>query len=156
MKYRTRSWRRFDECVEDAREALERAGDVPVALVGFSMGGAVAVRVAGDPHVRAVLGVCPWLHDRLDVSSLAGKRLTVVHGSLDRALPGVPGVSPSLSRRGYERALAAGAHGDYVSVRGGLHGVALRGPRGLVPLPRAKTFGAVVLAELRRFSGSTT
>jgi pimeloyl-ACP methyl ester carboxylesterase len=156
VKYRTRSWRRFDECVEDAREALERVGDVPVALVGFSMGGAVAVRAAADPRVRTVLGVCPWLPDRLDVSPLAGKRLAVVHGSLDRALPGVPGVSPSLSRRGYERALAAGAHGDYVSLRGGLHGVALRGPRGLVPLPRARAYEAAVLAELRRFSASST
>lgn len=156
VKYRIRSWQRFEECVEDAREALERAGDVPVAVVGFSMGGAVAVRVAADPHVRTVLGVCPWLPDRLDVSTLAGKRLTVVHGSLDRALPGVPGVSPSLSRRGYERALAAGAHGDYVSLRGGLHGVALRSPRGLVPLPRARAYEAVLLAELRRFSAATT
>jgi hypothetical protein len=68
----------------------------------------------------------------------------------------VPGVSPSLSRRGYQRALAAGAHGDYVSVRGGVHGVALRSPRGLVPLPRARAYEAAVLSELRRFSGATT
>jgi pimeloyl-ACP methyl ester carboxylesterase len=156
VKYRIRSWRRFEECVEDAREALEHAGDVPVALVGFSMGGAVAVHIARDPHVRAVVGVCPWLPDRLDVSPLAGKRLTVVHGSLDRAVPGVPGVSPRLSRRGYERALAAGAKGDYVSVRGGLHALALRGPSGLVALPRARAYVSAVLTELRLFAASTT
>ena len=154
VKYRVRSWRRFEECVEDAREGLERVGRVPVALVGFSMGGAVATRVADDARVQAVVGVCPWLPDRLDVSPLAGKRLAVVHGSLDRALPGIPGVSPRLSRRGYERALAAGADGEYVSVRGGLHALALRGPSGLVAMPRAGRYVSAVLAELGRFAGS--
>jgi pimeloyl-ACP methyl ester carboxylesterase len=154
VKYRVRSWRRFEECVEDAREGLECAGDVPVALVGFSMGGAVATRVAGDPRVRAVVGVCPWLPDRLDVSPLAGKRLAVVHGSLDRGIPGVPGVSPAMSRRGYERAVAAGAHGDYLLVRGGLHALALRRRNGLVALPRAGRYVSAVHAELARFAGS--
>lgn len=154
VRYRFRSWRRFDECVEDAREALEHVGEVPVALVGFSMGGAVSVRVADDPRVDVVLGVCPWLPDRLDVSPLRGKRLAVVHGSLDRALPGVPGVSPALSRRGFERALGAGASGDYLTVRGGLHALALRPGRRLVPLPRASRYVAFVYEELARFAGS--
>jgi pimeloyl-ACP methyl ester carboxylesterase len=154
VKYRVRSWRRFEECVEDAREGLERVGGAPVALVGFSMGGAVATRVADDARVQAVVGVCPWLPDELDVSPLAGKRLAVVHGSLDRALPGIPGVSPKLSRRGYERALAVGANGEYVSVRGGLHALALRGPSGLVVMPRAGRYVAAVRAELERFAGS--
>jgi hypothetical protein len=76
----------------------------------------------------------------LDVSPLAGRRLTVVHGSLDRNLPFLPGVSPELSRRGFDRALAAGASGDYHLVRGGLHALAVRGPRGLVRLPQAAAY----------------
>jgi pimeloyl-ACP methyl ester carboxylesterase len=154
VKYRIRSWRRLDECVEDAREALERVGDVPVAILGFSMGGAVATRVAADPRVRRVVGVNPWLPDQLDVSPLAGKELQVVHGSLDRALPGIPGVSPGLSRRGYERALEAGARGEFATVRGGLHALALRSPAGLVPLPRASRYAAVVGRYLQAFAGS--
>jgi pimeloyl-ACP methyl ester carboxylesterase len=154
VKYRIRSWRRLDECVEDALEALEQVGDVPVAIVGFSMGGAVATRVAADPRVRMVVGVNPWLPDQLDVSPLAGKELQVVHGSLDRSLPGIPGVAPELSRRGYERALDAGARGDFITVRGGLHALALRSALGLVPLPRASQYALLVGRYLQSFAGS--
>ncbi len=154
VKYRIRSWRRLDDCVDDARAGLDQAGDVPVAIVGFSMGGAVAARVAADPRVRSVIGICPWLPPQLDVSPLAGRRLGVVHGSLDRSLPGIPGVSPRLSRHGFERALASGAEGDYLLVRGGLHAVALRSPAGLVPLLGAGRYAEFVGRELERFDGS--
>jgi hypothetical protein len=61
-------------------------------------------------------------------------------------------VSASLSRRGFDRALAIGATGEYTRVRGGLHGVALRGRSGtLVPLPRARRFADLVAEELTRF-----
>ena len=43
---------------------------------------------------------------------LVGKRLDVIHGALDRWLPGIPGVSPTLSRRGFERARSARRRGD--------------------------------------------
>ncbi|HEY3182152.1 MAG TPA: alpha/beta fold hydrolase [Gaiellaceae bacterium] len=152
VRYRVRSWRVLDDCVDDAREGMVAAGDVPLALVGFSMGGAVAARAAADERVRAVIGVAPWLPDALDVSALAGRRLTVVHGSLDRNLPGLPGVSPSLSRRGFERAIAAGATGDYELVRGGLHALAVRGRRGLVALPRAAAFEQRVAGALAAFA----
>ncbi len=126
-----------------------------MALVGFSMGGAVGIRAAEDARVRTVIGVNPWLPDALDMSPLAGKELRVVHGSLDRPFPGVPGVSPELSLRGYGRARAAGAAGEYVTLRGGLHAVALRSSFGLLPLPRAPSYAAHVVRSLRRFAGST-
>jgi dienelactone hydrolase len=140
VRYRVRSWRRLDDCVDDLRDGMDAAGDVPLALLGFSMGGAVATRAAGDARVTDVIGLAPWLPDALDVSPLAGRRLTVVHGSFDRNVPFVPGVSPALSRRGFERALAAGATGDYHLVRGGLHALAVRGRRGLVRLPQASAY----------------
>src|SRR5205085_8236241 len=96
----------------DAREAIAATDAERVLVLGFSMGGAVAVSVADDPRVEAVVGLAPWLYDGLDVSRVRGKRFDVFHGSLDRYLPGVPGVSPALSRRGFERALAAGAEGE--------------------------------------------
>ena len=77
-------------------------------LVGFSMGGAVSIGAAAHPTVDTVLGLAPWIPDRLPLDPIRGKRLDVVHGAWDRWLPGVPGVSPSLSRRGFERALDAG------------------------------------------------
>ena len=152
LRYRVRSWRRLDACVEDARAALREVAGGRVLLLGFSMGGAVAISVADAPSVRGVLGLAPWLPDELDVAPIAGKRLAVVHGALDRALPGIPGVSPALSRRGLERAHAAGAECTYTLVPGGVHGVALRAPwGGLVPLPRARRWAELVEDELRRF-----
>ena len=153
LRYRVRSWRRLDWCVEDAQAALREVAAERVLLLGFSMGGAVAVSVAGEPSVRGVIGLAPWLPDGLDVSPIAGKRLAVVHGALDRALPGIPGVSPALSRRGLERARAAGATCSYVLLPGAVHGVALRAPWGdLLPLPRARRWAALVEHALRRFA----
>ena len=105
VRYRVKSWRRLELCIEDAGAAIaaaREAGAEDVALVGFSMGGAVAVHVASDPAVSTVIALAPWLYSELDVSPLEGRRFAVVHGSLDRGLPGVPGVLPELSLRGYE------------------------------------------------------
>jgi hypothetical protein len=99
-----------------------------------------------------VLGLAPWIPDRLPLGSLRGRRLRVLHGSLDRRLPGIPGVSPEGSRRGFERARAIGATGDYTLIPGALHGIAVRAPRGRpVPLPRANAWARLVSEELRRF-----
>jgi hypothetical protein len=87
------------------------------------------------------------------VSRLHGKRLSVFHGALDRWLPGIPGVSAGHSRKGFERARARGADGRYVLIPGGLHGLALRSPRGrLVTLPRADRWAELVEEEVRRFA----
>jgi hypothetical protein len=76
----------------------------------------------------------------------------VLHGTLDRWLPGVPGVSPELSRRGFERAAALGAVGTYELIPGALHGAALRSPWGaLVPLPRAKEWANGAARAVERF-----
>jgi len=156
VKYRTRSWNRLEECADDARVGMARAGDVPIALFGFSMGGAVAALVAGDVRVRAVVTLAPWLPDRLPVGELAGRRLSVVHGRLDRNLPFLPGVSSSLSRRGYERAVAAGAQpGPYRLVHGGLHAAALRTRAdGVVALPGARAYARFVRDELELFAAA--
>jgi pimeloyl-ACP methyl ester carboxylesterase len=149
VRYRIKSWRAFDLCVEDARAGVQEAPGDRVLLLGFSMGGAVAVSAADAPRVTGVLGLAPWLFDRLDLTPLEGKRLDVLHGSLDRRLPGVPGVSPSLSRRGFDRARELGIPGSYTVVRGGVHGLALRSPGGrLVPLPRATTWARLVAGQL--------
>jgi dienelactone hydrolase len=155
VRYRVKSWRRLESCVEDARSAVETVGASRVALLGFSMGGAVSVAIANDPTVEEVVGLAPWIPDQLDVKSLRGKRLAVFHGALDRWLPGVPGVSASHSKKGYDRARERGAEGRYVLIPGALHGVALRAPWGkLVPLPKADRWAELVEEELRRFVSS--
>jgi len=152
VRYRVKSWRRLEWCVEDALAAIAEVG-TRTLIVGFSMGGAVGIATAGEPAVEGVVGLAPWIPDQLDVSPLSGKRIVVVHGTLDRPLPGIPGVSPGLSRRGVERARAAGATASYVLVQGGVHGLALRAPWGaLLTLPRAARWVEAVEEELRRFA----
>jgi dienelactone hydrolase len=152
VRYRVKSWRRIESCVEDARSAVETVGAARVVLLGFSMGGAVSVAIANEPTVEEVVGLAPWIPDQLDVKTLRGKRLAVFHGALDRWLPGVPGVSASHSKQGYDRARERGADGRYVLIPGALHGIALRAPWGkLVPLPKADRWAELVEEELRRF-----
>lgn len=151
VRYRIKSWHHFEECVRDARAAIAAVGAERVLLLGFSMGGAVAISAADDPAVDRVLGLAPWIFDQLPVDTLAGKRLDVLHGSLDRSLPGIPGVSPALSRRGFERARALGVPGTYELIRGASHAIALRPRTRPVPLPRAHAWLARVEAQLAAF-----
>ena len=155
VRYRVKSWRRLESCVEDARAAIAEVGAPRIVLLGFSMGGAVSVAVANEPAVEEVVGLAPWIPDQLDVSTLRRKRLTVFHGALDRWLPGIPGVSASHSKKGFDRARERGADGRYVLIPGALHGIALRSPWGkLLALPKADRWAELVEEELRRFVSS--
>lgn len=152
VRYRVKSWNRFELCVEDCRAAIEAAGAERTLLLGFSMGGAVAIASAAEPSVEGVLGLAPWIHDRLPLDTLADRRLDVLHGSLDRSLPGIPGVSPALSYRGFERARAAGVPGSYEVIPRALHAIALRSRGGRpLPLPRARVWAERVEARLAAF-----
>ncbi len=155
VRYRTKSWNQLPSCVEDAADALD-AVDRPSILVGFSMGGAVAIGAAGREGVRAVLGLAPWIPPQLNLDPLRGKRFDVVHGAWDRWLPLVPGVSAKHSRSGFERALEAGAQGTYTLIPRGLHGVALRSGGGsLITLPRARAWLDPISAAIERFQANT-
>jgi alpha-beta hydrolase superfamily lysophospholipase len=155
VRYRVKSWRQLESCIADARAAIAVAraeGAAEVALLGFSMGGAVSVHVAGDPAVSTVIALAPWLYPELDVSPLDGRRFAVLHGSLDRGLPGLPGVRPQLSQRGYERARARGVDAERTVIDGAIHPIALRAPWGrTVPMPRAGRWAELVGRELERF-----
>lgn len=74
--------------VRDARWALETLReshpDLPVVLVGHSMGGRTACRIADDPAVVGVVGLAPWLPGNEPNSAVAGRHLHVIHGTADR------------------------------------------------------------------------
>ena len=53
VRYRIRSWRRLELCVEDARAAIAAGGGERTLLVGFSMGGAVSISAAGETGVSS-------------------------------------------------------------------------------------------------------
>jgi pimeloyl-ACP methyl ester carboxylesterase len=154
VRYRVKSWNLLEGCIEDARSALDAAADPRgrgTLLIGFSMGGAVAIGAAGHPTVAGVVGLAPWIPARLPIDGLAGRRLAVIQGSLDGWLPGIPGISPASSRAGYERVVAAGVPATYELIRGAVHPIALRSPLGLVPMPRAAEWVRRVEDQVERF-----
>ena len=88
LRYRYRGWNEPDaHPVADVDFALRRLeehyGRVPVILVGHSMGGRAAFRAAGDPLVRAVVGLAPWLPGGEPVEQLAGRDVAILHGTRD-------------------------------------------------------------------------
>ncbi len=159
VRYRVKSWRRLDSCIEDALAAIEAVvaeGAQRVALLGFSMGGAVSIGAANHPRVTELVGLAPWFPDGMALDTLLGRRLTIFHGSLDAWLPGIPGVSPRNSRRGFERARSLGVNGTYTVIRGALHGIAVRAPSGgTIPLPRARSWAEHVAGALGRFQAAS-
>jgi len=155
VRYRVKSWRRFESCVEDGAAAVaaaREAGARRILLLAFSMGGAVAVRNAAATEVEAVVGVNPWLPPQLELEPLRGRRLAIAHGALDAPLPGIPGVKPALSAAAATRARALGVEVERTVVPGGLHALALRRRSGgIVTLPGARRYRELVAAELERF-----
>jgi predicted esterase len=119
LGYRYRGWNGPDMSpVPDARWALDevrrRHGDVPVALVGHSMGGRVAAHVLDDPSVTAMVGLAPWLpHD--PVTTATGRSVLLVHGLLDRT------TSPRATRAWADGARPLARSLTYVEVRGTGH-----------------------------------
>lgn len=88
LQYRFRGWNGDDRSpVADATWALdqvqERHGDVPVVLVGHSMGGRTAVWVAGHPRVVGLAALAPWLPLGEPSEQVAGRAVLVAHGRLD-------------------------------------------------------------------------
>ena len=125
LRYRYRGWNGAEESpLADARWALDairdRHGDVPVVLVGHSMGGRVAVRAADDPSVVGVVALAPWLTSEDPVTPLAGKRAVIAHGNLDFV------TNPRLSRRFARQASEAGADMTYKVIHGDSHAMVLR------------------------------
>jgi len=100
--------------VPDARWALEQVrathGDVPVVLLGHSMGGRTAVAVADDPSVRGVVALAPWLPADEDTTTLRGQHLVAAHGRRDRI------TSARQTRKFVTRAAEVAASAEFVDM----------------------------------------
>lgn len=106
LRYRYRGWNEPElHPVHDARWALTqlraRYPGRRVVLLGHSMGGRVALRVADDPAVTAVCALAPWTLDGEPVRQLAGRSVLIAHGDRERM------TDPQLSYRFAVRARSA-------------------------------------------------
>jgi predicted esterase len=113
LRYRHRGWNAAAP-VEDARWALAEVrrelGDLPVVLLGHSMGARTAVHVADDDRVRGVVALAPWFPAQEPVRALAGRSLVAAHGTRDK-------ITSARATRAYvDRARAAGADASFVDM----------------------------------------
>ncbi|MGW1727877.1 alpha/beta family hydrolase [Streptomyces sp. NPDC002306] len=123
VRYRYRGWNGGDP-VEDAFAALSSlgvlSGDVPVVLVGHSMGARAALRAAAHPAVRGVLALAPWVPPGEPVHHLRGKSVVVLHGDRDRVTRAADSTDFVF------RARDAGARSGVVLIRDGDHAMLRR------------------------------
>jgi dienelactone hydrolase len=113
----TRGWDTGHTPVDDARWAMgeiqERVGDLPLGLVGHSLGGRAALLAGGEPPVRTVVALAPWVY-RSDSPDLGGRRVLIVHGSADR-------IAPLRRAEAVARNISATTDVGFICIRGGKH-----------------------------------
>jgi predicted esterase len=87
LRFRHRGWNGGAGPVSDARWALAEVrrelGEVPVVLLGHSMGARTSVHAAGHGSVVGVVGLAPWFPAGEPVGALSGRRLLAAHGRHD-------------------------------------------------------------------------
>ncbi|MGY1916954.1 alpha/beta fold hydrolase [Blastococcus sp. SYSU DS0973] len=118
LRYRVAGWNgAAADAYADVRWALDRIraehGDLPVVLVGHSMGGRAALRAGGHDGVTAVCALAPWTPPREPVAHLRDRTVAILHGRGDRWVPA------QLSAEFAVRAQQAGARVARFTVAGG-------------------------------------
>jgi hypothetical protein len=86
LRYRVIGYNEGDP-VADVEWALDRVAeryDVPVCLLGHSMGARAALRAAGHPSVVSVVALAPWCPPAEPVAQLEGRTVAIAHGERDR------------------------------------------------------------------------
>ena len=120
LRYAVRGWNGEHESpVPDARWALDRIaqrfGDLPVGLVGHSMGGRVALRVADYAGVRSVAALAPWLPPGEPIPTMDDRSVLLAHGTADRT------TDPAQTFELAEKLAAQGVDVELVKLPGGRH-----------------------------------
>ncbi|WP_312871331.1 alpha/beta hydrolase [Streptomyces lonarensis] len=125
VRYRHRGWNppRAD-AARDAVAALDSLvaefGDLPVVLVGHSMGGRAALWAAGHHAVRGVVGLAAWLPPEDPVEQVADRRIVMLHSDRDRM------TDPRGSWLAVARARRAGGRACGVCIPGSDHAMLRR------------------------------
>lgn len=120
----TRGWDAHHTPVDDVRWALrevaERFGrDLPVGLVGHSLGGRAALLAAAEQPVVSAVALNPWVYPHEGHLDLTGRQVLLVHGDDDR-------VARPTNSAAVARDLARTARVGYVTVEGGRHAMLRR------------------------------
>lgn len=115
LRYRARGWNgQGTGAQEDARWALEQVrttyGDVPVVLLGHSMGARTSAYVADDPSVVGVVGLAPWWQPDDPVGALRDRHVVAAHGRTDKI------TSAKMTRAFVQRAAPIAASTEFVDM----------------------------------------
>nr|WP_246406612.1 alpha/beta fold hydrolase [Modestobacter versicolor] len=119
IRYRVAGWNgEAADAFQDVRWAIaqlreQHGTDVPVVLVGHSMGGRAALRAGGEPAVTAVCALAPWTPPGEPVMHLRDQTVAILHGRADRWVPA------RLSAEFAVRARRAGARVARFEIDGG-------------------------------------
>ncbi|CCH85579.1 conserved protein of unknown function [Modestobacter italicus] len=128
LRYRVAGWNgEAADAFQDVRWAIarlreEHGTDVPIVLVGHSMGGRAVLRAGSEPSVTAVCALAPWTPPGEPVLPLRGQTVAVLHGRGDRWVPA------RLSFDHAVRARRAGARVARFTIAGG-HSMVRRSAR---------------------------
>ncbi|MEO7125679.1 MAG: dienelactone hydrolase family protein [Nakamurella sp.] len=127
LRFTTRGWN--DDGAQPLADALWALGELssrfpelPIGVVGHSMGGRVALRVTNYPSVRAIIGLAPWIPPGEPITTGFGTSVMLIHGGRDRT------TSAQASIERVETLRAAGMPAGFVLVNRDGHGM-LRRPR---------------------------
>jgi dienelactone hydrolase len=128
LRYRVAGWNgEAADAFQDVRWAIaelreQHGTDVPIVLIGHSMGGRAVLRAGGEPSVTAVCALAPWTPPGEPVMHLRDQTVVIAHGRGDRWVP------PKLSADFAVRARRAGARVARFTVDGG-HSMVRRASR---------------------------
>lgn len=121
-----RGWDPSHPPVQDVMWALgrlrERFGDdLPICLIGHSLGGRAALLSADAEGVRSVVALAPWVYpDDAQGLDASGRRVLFVHGDRDR-------VAKLSSAAAVAAAMGRTADVGFVTVNGGKHAMLRHG-----------------------------
>ena len=121
----TRGWDTSHTPVDDVHWAIDQlregfGSELPVGLVGHSLGGRAAILAADRAEVRSVVALNPWVYPSDGGADLSGRRILIAHGTDDR-------IASPTSSAAVARTLSRTADVSYVRVEGGKHAMLRRG-----------------------------
>jgi pimeloyl-ACP methyl ester carboxylesterase len=121
----TRGWDAHHTPVDDAHWAIDQlregfGSELPIGLVGHSLGGRAAILAAGRREVRSVVALNPWVYPTDGQIDLSGRRVLIVHGTEDR-------IASPRNATTVAQGLSRTADVSFVRVDGAKHAMLRRG-----------------------------